>query len=138
MLTCTSIILYSFLSQVLLTRFLVKVFNEVIYNISMCHISYFPHRRFCGKYQRHILPSQLIHGFFPKNVFHVSYLRGNTNNMSPYFVLIFPLDFYRSFSDISLYIAPHIFFWKGFWGSNLYVISLRFFPTGFFNGIPMT
>jgi hypothetical protein len=72
--------------------------------------------------------------FFPKKVFHVSYPRGNTNNMSSYFLLIFPLGFYRSFSDISLYIAPHIFPEKVF-GGVIFMSYLQYFsPLGFLMG----
>ena len=100
----------------------------------MCHISNFPHQGFCGTYQRHILPSQLIHGFSLKKVFHVSYPRGNTNNMSSYFLLIFPLGFYRSFSDISLYIAPHIFPDKVFRGVIFMSYLQYFLPLRFLMG----
>ena len=72
--------------------------------------------------------------FFPEKVFHVSYPRGNTNNMSSYFLLIFPLGFYRSFSDISLYIAPHIFSKKVF-GGVIFMSYLQYFsPLGFLMG----
>ena len=100
----------------------------------MCHISYFPHWGFCGIYQRNILPSQLIHVFFPEKVFHVSYPRGNTNNMSSYFLLIFPLGFYRSFNDISLYIASHIFPEKVFEGVIFMSYLQYFFSLGFLMG----
>ena len=72
--------------------------------------------------------------FFPEKVFHVSYPRGNTNNMLSYFLLIFPLDFYKSFSDISLYIASHIFPEKVF-GKVIYMSYLQYFsPLGFLMG----
>ena len=68
--------------------------------------------------------------FFPEKVFHVSYPRGNTNNMSLYFLLIFSLGFYRSFSDISLYIASHIFSEMVF-GEVIYMSYLQYFsPLG--------
>ena len=72
--------------------------------------------------------------FFPEKVFHVSYPRGNTNNMSSYFLLIFPLVFYRSFSDISLYIAPHIFPEMVFGGVIYMSYLLYFSPLGFLMG----
>ena len=73
--------------------------------------------------------------FFPIKIFHVSYPRGNTNNMSSHFLLIFPLGFYRSFNDISLYILLLIFLLKGFWGElSLCRISNIFSPLGFLMG----
>jgi hypothetical protein len=73
--------------------------------------------------------------FFPENVFHKSYPRGNTNNMSSYFLLIFPLGFYRSFSGISLYIAPHIFFPEKVFEGVIYMSYLQYlFSTGFLMG----
>jgi hypothetical protein len=72
--------------------------------------------------------------FFHEKVFHVSYPRDNTNNMLSYFLLIFPLGFYRSFSDISLYIAPHIFSEMVF-GEVIYMSYLQYFsPRGFLMG----
>ena len=54
--------------------------------------------------------------------------------MSSYFLLIFPLGFYRSFSDISLYIASHIFPEKVF-GEVIYMSYLQYFsPLGFLMG----
>ena len=100
----------------------------------MCHISYFPHRGFLWKISK-IYIALITHSwFFPKKVFHVSYPRGNTNNMSLYFLLIFSLGFYRSFSDISLYIASHIFSEMVF-GEVIYMSYLQyFFPRGFLMG----
>jgi hypothetical protein len=52
--------------------------------------------------------------------------------MSSYFLLVFPLGFQRSFSDVSLHNTLHIFPEKVFWGSYLYVVSPILFPTGVF------
>ena len=72
--------------------------------------------------------------FFSKKVCHASYPRDNTNNMSSYFLLIFSLGFYRSFSDISLYIAPHIFPEMVF-GGVIYMSYLQYFsPLRFLMG----
>ena len=72
--------------------------------------------------------------FFPEKIFHVNYLRGNNNNISSYFLLIFPLGFYRSFSIVSLYIAPHIFP-KMVFGEVIYMSYLQYFsPLGFLMG----
>jgi hypothetical protein len=96
----------------------------------MCHISIFPTGVFVGKYQRHI--ALTTHSwFFLKMVFHESYSRGNTYNMSSYFLLIFLLGFYRSFSDISTYITPHIFSRKVFGELTLCRISNIFSHWGF-------
>ena len=91
----------------------------------MCHIFYFPTVVFVGNIKDTYCPhnSSMV---FLKKVFHVSYPRGNTNNMSSYFLLIFPLGFYRSFSGISLYIAPHIFP-ERFFGGVIFMSYLQYF-----------
>ena len=100
----------------------------------MCHISYFPHRGFLWEISKTRIALTTHTWFFPEKVFHVSYPRGNTNNISSYFLLIFPLGFYRSFSYISLYIAPHIFPEKVFRGV-IFMSYLQYFsPLGFLMG----
>jgi hypothetical protein len=74
--------------------------------------------------------------FFLEKVFHVSYPRSNTNNMSSYFLLIFSLVFIEVLAAYH-FMSLLTFFLKGFWGIYLYVVSPIFFPAEVFNGIPM-
>ena len=101
---CTLFPLWVFLTKVSHKRFLTRQYQYK--NVS--YFLFFPSGFLWEISKTHI--ALTTHSwFFPEKVFHVSYPRGNTNNIPSYFLLFFPLGFYRSFCGISTYTAPHIF-----------------------------
>ena len=68
--------------------------------------------------------------FFPEKVFHVSYPKCNTNNMSSHFLIISHWVFTGVLAAYH-FILLLIFFLKGFWGVIFMSYLQYFFPLGF-------